>query len=149
MRADANRNRGFRKMRKISAADVLSRLIPALGLKTDSELAKLLDTTPSTISGWRKRNSVPFTICAKFAEEHGWSLDWLMFGDGTAQGRPTTSNQVVAENPREEAVLTMFRAISDEEQQDIQKAIEGKKRMQDMEQRLKEITAILMEKRVA
>jgi len=136
-------------MRKIFAADVLNRLIPSLGLKTDSELAKLLDTAPSTISSWRKRNSVPFAICAKFAEEHGWSLDWLMFGEGSAQGPLATSNQVIAENPREEAVLTMFRALSEEEQRDIQKAAEDKKRMQDMEQRLEEITALLMEKHAA
>jgi len=136
-------------MRKIFAADVLNRLIPSLGLKTDSDLAKLLDTAPSTISSWRKRNSVPFAICAKFAEEHGWSLDWLMFGEGTAQGPPTTNSQVVAENPREEAVLTMFRALSENEQRDIQKAAEDKKRMQDMEQRLEEITALLMEKRAS
>jgi len=136
-------------MRKISAAAVMNRLIPALGLKTDSDLAKLLDTAPSTISSWRKRDSVPFAICAKFAEEHGWSLDWLMFGEGSAQGHPATSHQVVAENPREEAVLTMFRSLPEAEQRDIQKAAEDKKRMQDMEQRLEEVTALLMEKRAS
>jgi len=136
-------------MRKIFAADVLNRLIPALGLKTDSDLSKLLDTAPSTVSSWRKRDSVPFAICAKFAEEHGWSLDWLMFGEGTAQSHSTSGNQVVAENPREEAVLTMFRSLPEDEQRDIQKAAQDKKRMQDMEQRLEEVTALLMEKRAS
>jgi len=136
-------------MRKITASAVLDRLIPALGLKTDSELARLLDTAPSTISSWRKRNSVPFAICAKFAEEHDWSLDWLMFGEGGTQQPSTTSSQVTAKNPRESAVLTLFRTLTEDEQREIQTAAEEKKRLRELEQRLETMAALLAEKRCA
>lgn len=125
-------------MRKILADDVLDRLIPALGLKNDSELAKRLDTAPSTISSWRKRDSVPFAICATFAQERGWSLDWLMFGEGEMYKSVQASN-AVPENQRERALLELFRALGEDQQREIQGLADDKKRLMELELRLEEL----------
>ncbi len=135
-------------MRKISAAAVLDRLLPALGLKNDSELARVLGTGASTVSSWRKRDSVPFAICAEFATKHDWSLDWLMFGEGDMSGGVGPGG-LAAETPREEGLLTLFRELPEAEQQEIQQAAEEKKRLREVERKLEEVSAQLAGRKAA
>jgi len=135
-------------MNKISAASVLERLWALLGVDSDSSLARAMGVNRQTLGSWRTRNSVPYELCVKFALERGASLDWLLTGNGQML-KGDQVGRVVAETPREEAVLTMFRALSEDEQRDIQKATHDKKRLREVEQRLEEVTALLMEKHAA
>lgn len=129
-------------MRNISASAVLERLVLGLGLKNDSDLAKLLDTGASTISSWRKRDSVPFAICVDFAVERGLSLDWLLIGEGE-RFRGAGAGKLATETARESTVLSLLRQLPDDDQHEIQLVAQGKKRLREVEQRLEQVTAVL------
>lgn len=70
---------------EIQADPVIDRMRSALGLTTDRALSQYFERGPSTVSNWRKRNSVPFTECVQLAVEKGMSLDWLILGVGDPQ----------------------------------------------------------------
>lgn len=71
---------------------ILERAKQALNIKSDYELAKVLDLANATVSGYRKRKSLPMEQCVKIAEQTGVSLDWLILGKGEMQ--PESSNAV-------------------------------------------------------
>ena len=58
----------------------------ALGVETDTALAKALGVAQSVIGGYNRRNTVPLEQCIKIAERTGVSLDWLILGKGEMQG---------------------------------------------------------------
>ena len=58
----------------------------ALGVETDTALAKSLGVAQSVIGGYNRRNTVPLEQCVKIAERTGVSLDWLILGKGEMKG---------------------------------------------------------------
>jgi len=74
----------------------------------------------------------------------GLSLDWLLTGDG-AMYRGSAGATVGAPvfDPQEEAVLTLFRSLGDAGKRDVQSVAEEKKRLMDVERRLKELMEAL------
>lgn len=65
----------------------------AIGVKSDSDLARWLDVAQSVVAGYKRRNTVPLEQCIKIAEKTGVSLDWLILGRGeqnAAQPQTTT-----------------------------------------------------------
>lgn len=50
--------------------------------KTDLELADFLEVNPSSVAGYRRRNTLPLEQGIKIAERTGVSLDWLFLGKG-------------------------------------------------------------------
>ena len=58
----------------------------ALGVETDTALAKALGVAQSVIGGYNRRNTVPLEQCVKIAERTGVSLDWLILGKGEMKG---------------------------------------------------------------
>lgn len=125
-------------MQNNSAVDILNRISIATGLNKDSELARELRTSNSTISSWKARNSVPFTKCEEIAQKHNLSLDWLMWGqgemyrDGSATPMPTL-------NSKEQALLELFKELSEKDQREICQDAAEKKRMADLERQVKEL----------
>lgn len=64
-----------------SSTSSVERAKTALGIKSDYELARRLNVTPSSVGGYRKRdNTVPLEQCIKIANLTGVSLDWLILG---------------------------------------------------------------------
>lgn len=61
---------------------ILERFKKIHGVTTDTELAKLLGKSSSSIHNWRKRGNIPLDECVTAAREKGVSLDWLMLGVG-------------------------------------------------------------------
>ncbi|QHC98769.1 hypothetical protein PspR84_19655 [Pseudomonas sp. R84] len=118
---------------------------------TDSALSRVLPVNRQTLAGWRKRDSVPYGECIKFCEMHGISLDWLLTGDGqmlrSEVGKAAPEG---AENPREQALLTLWRELDEDAQREIQRAAEEKKRLTTLEQRVSELEAVVADgKRLA
>lgn len=74
----------------------------------------------------------------------GISVDWLLTGEGPmfhdAKGAVA---QVQAANKQEEAILELFRSLGEAGKREIQSAAEEKKRLMDVEQRLKDLTEAL------
>lgn len=58
----------------------------ALGVETDTALAKALGVAQSVIGGYNRRNTVPLEQCVKIAERTGVALDWLILGKGEMHG---------------------------------------------------------------
>ncbi|MCO3340367.1 helix-turn-helix domain-containing protein [Pseudomonas aeruginosa] len=81
----------------------------------------------------------------------GISVDWLLTGDGQMlRGVPVGEAHGGAENPREQALLALWRELDEGEQREIQLAAEEKKRLKILEQRLAELEAVVADaKRLA
>ena len=74
----------------------------------------------------------------------GISLDWLLTGEGSmCLGVSAESSETQAANQQEEAILELFRSLGEAGRREIQSAAEEKKRLMDVEQRLKDLTEAL------
>ncbi len=70
-----------------------------------------------------------------------------MWRDQSAHA-PSTGGEPV--NPREQAILELYRALDEDAQREIQNAAEEKKRLKTLEQRLQELEAVVADiKRLA
>lgn len=139
-------------MSSTGALAVLARLKSVLGVTSDAELAIALETSPQTVSSWKRRDSIPYALCVELSSSYGVSLDWLLKGEDT--GRPVSAlneepHQTKASaseeqlTPREQAILGLLRSLDEADQRDIQSAAEEKKRLRQIEQRLQELTNAL------
>lgn len=74
----------------------------------------------------------------------GVSVDWLLTGEGSMfHGVSAEGADPVTENMQEKAMLELFRSLGDAGKREIQSAAEEKKRLMDVEQRLKDLTEAL------
>ena len=67
---------------KTSFQAVLVRLMQALDVGSDTELARALGITPQSVSGARKRGEIPPAWVQACAAQTGVNADWLFFGRG-------------------------------------------------------------------
>ena len=67
-------------MKTLSSNDILNRLKTALAASTDKELADMLGIKKTTLSNWRARNSIDFSLVFSFCEHI--NLNWLLLGEG-------------------------------------------------------------------
>jgi len=140
-----------------SVKAVLDRLASVLGTTSGNQLAEALGVSPQAVSSWKSRESVPYAQCVEVAEQHGISLDWLLTGVGSMSRDMATPNLVREESvapygmdPKERAILELFRELDEGDQREIQSAAEEKKRLSSLEQRLAELEAVVADiKRLA
>lgn len=125
-------------MNIFSCEAVLSRLKAAYGVKSDVELAKRLGKTPQTVSTWKARDSVPYSICVQMAGEEGLSLDWLLTGKGPMRHDPQGGAPPL--DRKDQMVLELFNALGEEDQREILHAAQEKKRLHQM---MSELEALL------
>jgi Bacteriophage CI repressor helix-turn-helix domain len=64
------------------SSKIIDRIIKYKGFKTDAKLSDYWDITPTTVTNWRKRNSIPFERIITFCEAEGISLDYIFTGKG-------------------------------------------------------------------
>lgn len=64
------------------SSKIIDRILKFKGFKTDVKLAKLWRVTPTAITNWRNRNSIPFKKIITFCEAEGVSLDYIFTGEG-------------------------------------------------------------------
>lgn len=134
-------------MSNVDSAAVVDRLRAVYGAKDDSELSKAMDQKRSTVGNWRNRGTIPYTECVKVAGDKSISLDWLLTGegpmrrDGGADAGLQEDAGVYAANPREHAMLALWRELDEGAQREIQHAAQEKKRLSAIEDQLKELTA--------
>ncbi|KYO87163.1 helix-turn-helix transcriptional regulator [Pseudomonas aeruginosa] len=134
-----------------SANAVVDRLLSVYGVKNDNQLSELLQIKRSTLGNWRSRDSVPYTVCVITAEERGVSLDWLLTGEGPMwRGGDSQKVEETLTDPREQALLALWRELGEDDRREIQLAAEEKKRLKILEQRLAELEAVVADaKRLA
>ncbi|WP_262417140.1 helix-turn-helix domain containing protein [Pseudomonas sp. SH10-3B] len=131
-------------MQKKSLDAVLERLMTVFAVDSDSELARKLDVNRQTLGSWRSRQSIPYALCVNVSEAEGVSLDWLLTGEGAMlRGGPVAPTASPVTSPQEDAILALFRSLEETDRREIQSAAEEKKRIRDIEQRLKDLTDAL------
>lgn len=129
-------------MNKKSVDAVLLRLMSLFNVDSDSELARALNVNRQTLASWRKRDSVPYSICINIAEERGISLDWLL----TGKGEEDVSNVEPATEIFSQADLKMLELLNQldpEVRRDLMRGAEEKQRVIEMEKQLKELSATI------
>ena len=129
-------------MQTTDVTSVLGRLAQVLGTRTGNQLADALGVSPQTISSWKSRESVPYAQCVSVVEEWNVSLDWLLTGIGPMyRGEPAPAGNGSPDNPREQALLALWRELDEDAQREIQRSAQEKKRLSDIEAQLKELSA--------
>nr|WP_225778495.1 helix-turn-helix domain-containing protein [Pseudomonas sp. Marseille-Q3773] len=116
-------------------AAVLTRLKLLTGAKTDAELSRKLSISPQTLSSWKVRDSIPYSLCIDLARQHRCSLDWLLLGEVATAPSP------VDEPDWEYDMLTRLRTLSPADRQAVLLLIKDKQRIQQLEQKLNALGA--------
>lgn len=58
-----------------------------------TELAKLAEASPQSVTNWLKRNSMSKNVAKAICEKTGYSIDWLLFGLGESNHADTNFKQ--------------------------------------------------------
>lgn len=135
-------------MEKTSATAVLDRIAQAVGAKDDSEAAKALKIARSTWGNWRARESIPYPLCVKLAEERGIRLDWLLIGEGPAlrEDAPQACTLPIKGrdapmSPAQKLLMLAIEGLKEEEQCRIAEEAYRARGAIEMQRRLQEIKA--------
>lgn len=123
-------------------AAVLRRMKLITATNTDSELSSALALSPQTLSSWKIRNSIPYSLCVNLAACHDVSLDWLILGEGPQQ-RACSNNAAVIDDGTENwesRLLNQLRALGPQDRQAIAKAVEEKQRFRQLERQVEEMS---------
>lgn len=125
--------------------EVLERLKKIIQVKTDVGLSEALGVSPQTLSSWKGRDSIPYSICIDLARERGVSLDWLLAGRGdmflSLHSDPLSATHTLAAH--EQKMLVMFRVLEASDQRNIYKLVEDKRHLQELTNRVEELSARL------
>ncbi|WP_267273271.1 helix-turn-helix domain-containing protein [Pseudomonas putida] len=114
-------------------AEVLTRLKLLTGANTDAELSRALSVSPQTLSSWKVRESIPYSLCIDIAKKHACSLDWLLLGQAEHNAAAP------GEAGWECDMLERLRTLSPNDRQAILLYIKDKQRIQQLEQQLSEL----------
>lgn len=137
-------------MNKNSVDAVLARLMELLGAGNDSELARMLDVNRQTLASWRKRDSIPYSICITLSEERGYSLDWLLTGRGQAMiDTQAPANADVIFSRSDLTLLELMNQLDPEVRKDLMRSAEEKQRMIELEKKVNELSSELQKKKNA
>lgn len=68
-------------MSTLNVNNILDRVRDALGISTDTALAKELDVSQQVVSNWRSRGSMDFQRVVDRAVKDGVDLRWLLIGE--------------------------------------------------------------------
>ena len=125
--------------------EILERLKKIIQVKTDAGLSEALGVSPQTLSSWKGRDSIPYSICIDLARERGVSLDWLLAGRGdmflSLHSDPLSATHTLAAH--EQKMLVMFRVLEASDQRNIYKLVEDKRHLQELTNRVEELSARL------
>ncbi|EAS1877712.1 bacteriophage CI repressor [Salmonella enterica] len=135
-------------MNKKSVNAVLARLMEVFKVNNDTELAKALGVNRQTLASWRRRESVPYSLCIIIAEQYGVSLDWLLSGREGVKGlsRPSCDcnsclqsiiDEIGELNPMAHKWLEMFVNLDEEGQKNILQDLEKEQQQAELRQQLK------------
>lgn len=129
-------------MNKKAVDAVLLRLMSLFNVDNDSELARVLNVNRQTLASWRKRDSVPYSICINIAEDRGVSLDWLLTGKGEEEvSKVESATQSFSQADLK--MLELLNQLDPEVRRDLMRGAEEKQRVIEMEKQIQELSAQL------
>ncbi|MCI0911250.1 helix-turn-helix domain-containing protein [Pseudomonas putida] len=109
-------------------ASVLTRLKQITQSESDAQLARALGVSPQTLSSWKVRDSIPYSLCVDIARQHACSLDWLLMGE---RGRTLHTAE-----GWEDDMLERLRSLSCADREATLLYIKDKQRIQELEKKL-------------
>lgn len=90
----------MKKQVNFTEADkIISRLKQVADKKSDVELAKVLEISAVTISGWRNRGTVPKSVLLEVNRRFGVNVEWLLTGEGATKSETTVAKVVEGKEP--------------------------------------------------
>jgi hypothetical protein len=134
-----------------SANDVIERLKMVFNAGSDQALSSFIGASKTTISSWRQRDSIPYAVCIRVAQEKGITLDWLLTGVepmyrsqiAAPAGRSGLSPTYAEEAPPiDQTVINTARLLEEltpTQRREIFDDIEEKKRLNTIERELDEL----------
>ncbi|CAG8865564.1 hypothetical protein PS627_01482 [Pseudomonas fluorescens] len=125
-------------MSRCGFAVIARRLKQITGTTSDAALAKVLEISPQTLSSWKSRNRIPYSLCVEIAMREGVSLDWLLLGEG-AQQRALSQGVSDASEDWHARLLSQLQALNPCDLQAVALIVEDKHRIRRLEQRLAEL----------
>ncbi|MFB4394504.1 MULTISPECIES: helix-turn-helix domain-containing protein [unclassified Pseudomonas] len=125
-------------MNKVSIIGVLARLKVITNSRSDSELARALGISAQTLSSWKVRDSIPYSMLLELALNQGFSLDWLILGEGHRQ-RTAAPDTATPAAPWEADLLEQLRALAPTDIQAIRSYADDKLRLQQLQRQLDEL----------
>lgn len=122
---------------------VLSRMKTIYGVEKDAELARALDISPQTLSSWRQRSAIPYSLCVECAKTRGASLDWLLYGEGEMMRDRKSASKSLIKNDEpvfqqddvKNEILSVLEGLTPEDLEDILSEAAHRKRLRTLEQR--------------
>jgi septal ring factor EnvC (AmiA/AmiB activator) len=117
------------------STEIIARLKQITATSTDSGLSERLGVSPQTLSSWKGRERMPYSVCIDLAEQHGISLDWLLTGAGPMR-RTLECQASPSQADTEQRMLAIFRTLTAADQQFVQQMAQERQRLRDLEQRL-------------
>ena len=79
---------------EISSLEIIERLKTCYSIKSDTDLNKAANLSNGTVTGWKKRNTIPYKEIYEASRATGYSMDWILTGQGIPQ---TDKIQVIPE----------------------------------------------------
>ena len=79
---------------------ILERLYSVLNIKNDAEFCDKYGVKQNTVSGWKRRESVPYELIEKIAQNEHISLDTILFGKKITQNTQPDNNSTTIALPR-------------------------------------------------
>lgn len=99
------------------ANQIIDRLLLVHNLLTDTALAAHLGINKQSISNWRVRNTPPFELCLKIANERNIDLNWLLKGHGSMYRNETKEDSPSYQTKSIHDLEVLFERVDTLEQQ--------------------------------
>lgn len=80
---------------ELNAIEIVDRLITAFDAKNAAEMGRKIGSTSAIIAAWKRRNTIPYKEVYEASRITGFSMDWILTGQGIQQ---TDKIQVVQED---------------------------------------------------
>ncbi|SLM27837.1 putative Bacteriophage CI repressor helix-turn-helix domain protein [Desulfamplus magnetovallimortis] len=106
----------------LDANKIIQRLKQVVNVKTNFELAEILEIKPNTISSWKKRGNLDLNKIISLCEYYKVSVDWLLYGKTEQCISSTTERQ----DPTDK-ILQMLETMTEEQKRDVLKYVEKEK----------------------
>lgn len=76
------------------STEIINRILKFKDFKTDARLAEYWKVSPTTVTNWRARGSIPFKKIITFCEDEGVCLDYIFIGGSEINKKPEPVNEI-------------------------------------------------------
>lgn len=117
--------------------DVIGRLKNLLNINNDYEMAERLNMKPTTFNGRKKANSLSFTDVLRLANSENLDFNWVLTGKGD---KFRTISITTDRALNDEKIISMLEELNDEQKLEVFLMIKEKKRLNELENLMKNLT---------